>query len=217
MLPTDSCAGTGRVASRRLATPRPLNRRSTAPADPLGAAGSRRTRLAARAIQSRHSAWSPPVGSTAHWPRSPHRCSSRPRRSCTIRLRRPDHRTARLGPGRIPQCRRRGVAGRLHERRSNPADLHPGRAQGDLRAHRLPVVPGRPGGRLLRASVSRPDRVAARRLRASVATRVDRHAARNGPSVSERRPGRRDARAAGEKEHQSDPRVAHGALPVSAP
>src|SRR4029077_11133190 len=36
----------------------------------------------------------------------------------------------------------------------HPADLHAGRAEGDLRAQRVPVVPGRADGRVLRAQVT---------------------------------------------------------------
>ena len=77
---------------------------------------------------------------------------SRPR--CTIRTRGQHHLEASVGPGGIPQCWRSGMPGRLHIWRTHPADLHPGRAQGDLRAQRRLMVQGRLGGWLLRASVS---------------------------------------------------------------
>jgi hypothetical protein len=57
---------------------------------------------------------------------------------CTIRTRGQDHQDATVGPGGIPQCWRSGMPGRLHIWRTHPADLHPRRAQGDLRAQRRP-------------------------------------------------------------------------------
>ena len=73
---------------------------------------------------------------------------------CTIRTRGQHHPEASVGSGGIPQCWRSGMPGRLHIWRTHPADLHPGRAQGDLRAQRRLMVQGRLGGWLLRASVS---------------------------------------------------------------
>jgi len=73
---------------------------------------------------------------------------------CTIRTRGQDHLEAIVGSGGIPQCWCSGMPGRLHIWRTHPADLHPGRAQGDLRAQRRLMVQGRLGGWLLRASVS---------------------------------------------------------------
>jgi len=70
---------------------------------------------------------------------------------CTIRTRGQDHQDARVGPGGTPQCWRSGVPRRLHNWCTHPADLLSGRAQGDLRAQRLPVAQGRLGGWLLRA------------------------------------------------------------------
>ena len=72
---------------------------------------------------------------------------------CTIRTRGQDHQDASVGPGVIPQCWRSGMLGRLHNWRTHPADLHPGRAQDDLRAQRRLMVQGRLDGWLLRASV----------------------------------------------------------------
>jgi hypothetical protein len=53
-----------------------------------------------------------------------------------------DHQNASVGPVGIPQCWRGGVPSRLHNRRTHPADLHPGRAQGDLRPAPWVVAPG---------------------------------------------------------------------------
>jgi hypothetical protein len=72
---------------------------------------------------------------------------------CTIRTRGQDHQDASVGPGVIPQCWRSGMLGRLHNWRTHPADLHPRRAQDDLRAQRRLMVQGRLDGWLLRASV----------------------------------------------------------------
>jgi hypothetical protein len=58
-----------------------------------------------------------------------------------------------VGPGVIPQCWRSGMPGRLHNWRTHPADLHPGRAQDDLRAQPGLMVQGRLDGWFLRASV----------------------------------------------------------------
>ena len=72
---------------------------------------------------------------------------------CTIRTGGQDHQDASVGPGGIPQCWRSGMPSRLHNWRTHPADLHPGRAQDDLRAQQRVMVQGRLGGWLLRASV----------------------------------------------------------------
>jgi hypothetical protein len=74
-------------------------------------------------------------------------------RRCTIRTRGQYHQDASVGPGGIPKCWGRGMPGRLHNGRTHPADLHPGRTQDDLRAQQRLMVQGRLGGWLLRASV----------------------------------------------------------------